>query len=53
MAKQTLETEQTIQNMSYDPEFEVLQAEVLGHDSVNNVLRRIQVDSSGNIKVAI
>jgi hypothetical protein len=39
--------------MSYDPEFEVLQAEILGHDSGSNVLRRIQVDSSGNIKVAI
>ena len=53
MTKTTEETEQAIQNMSYDPEFEVLQAEVLGHDTSGSVLRRIQVDSSGNIKVAI
>ena len=47
----TKDTEQYILNKSFDPDFNVSTAELLGHDSVNSVLRRIQVDASGNLKI--
>jgi len=49
--RQTLDTPQEMQNMGFDPTFQVAQIELLGHDSANSVLRRIQVDDSGNLKI--
>jgi hypothetical protein len=40
-----------MQNMGFDPDFQVSQIELLGHDSAGGVLRRVQVDSSGNLKI--
>ena len=49
----TKETEQYLQNKSFDPEFQVETAELLGHDLANNVLRRVAVNSSGYLKVVV
>jgi len=44
-------TEQEIQNLSFDQDYDVLVAELLGTDGTN--LTRIAVDSSGYLKVTI
>jgi len=49
--QQIKDTPQEMQNMGFDPTFQVAQIELLGHDSANSVLRRIQVDDSGNLKI--
>lgn len=41
--------EQYILNRSFDPEFNVLAVELLGHDTQTNALRRIRVDNNGSI----
>ena len=46
---QTDNTEQKNSNLSFDSDFNINAVELVGYDSVNNVLRRIQVDSSGSI----
>ena len=48
----TENSEQYIENLSYDRDFNVSALELLGHDSTNNVLRRIQVDANGQVKVS-
>ena len=53
MQPTTTDTPQYIQNKSFDPEFQVETAELLGHDLANNVLRRVAVDSSGYLKVVV
>jgi len=50
-AHKTEKTEQYIDNLSYDKDFNISTMELLGHDTDNNVLRRIQVDDSGNLKI--
>jgi len=50
--KTTEDTPQALQNLGFDTTFNVSGIELLGHDSVNNVLRRIQVDGAGQIKVS-
>ena len=47
------ESEQVIYNKSFDQDFNVIAIEALGHDSVNNVLRRIAVTSTGALKVVV
>jgi len=41
-------TEQHIQNKSYDQEFEVTAIEMLGHDPASSVLRRISTSQRGS-----
>ena len=48
----TENTEQYMQNLSFDKEFDVPVVEILGHDNTNSVLRRIQVDANGYVKVS-
>lgn len=45
-------TSQYIANLGFDKVFRVQTIELLGHDSINNVLRRIQVDDTGAIKTS-
>jgi len=52
MPKTTEDSEQKIQNLSFDTDFNVPVVLALGHDNTNAVLRRIQVDDSGYLKVA-
>lgn len=47
----TQNTEQEIQNLSYDKELDVLATEMLGYDGSNLV--RIAVTSQGYLKVTI
>ena len=47
-----LESQQEILNNSVDPTFKVLAIELLGYDSVNGVLRRVSVNTSGVIQSA-
>lgn len=47
--RKTAEYPQYILNQSVDPTFSILAVELLGYDSTNNVLRRVNVDSSGSI----
>jgi len=51
-SRTTKETEQKIENQSFDEEFDIQVIELLGYDYDNAVLRRISVDSSGKIKLA-
>ena len=53
MQEVTKDTGQYIKNKSFDPTFQVETVELLGHDSTNNILRRIQVTDTGNVKVSI
>lgn len=48
---QTKETEQGLQNMSFDETFQVTQVELLGYDKDAGVLRRIKVDATGQLKI--
>jgi hypothetical protein len=47
----THKTPQYMQNESFDPDFNLQTFELLGHDSANATMRRVQVDSSGNLKI--
>jgi hypothetical protein len=49
MQNPTLNTPQEMQNEGFDPTFRQPTVELLGYDSVNNVLRRVVVDVSGNL----
>lgn len=51
MPSQTEKTEQYVDNLSFDEEFGVLAAEWVGHDDANGVLRRVQVDENGKLKI--
>ena len=51
MQQVTKDSEQYISNKSFDPTYQVEVALLVGEDSINNVLRRVQVDASGNLKV--
>ena len=44
-------SEQDIYNLSFDETFDVLKIIGIGYDSTNNVLRRIAVDSNGQLKL--
>jgi hypothetical protein len=48
----TKKTSQYMANLGFDKTFNVQTIELLGHDSTNNVLRRIQVDDTGAIKTS-
>ena len=52
-ASQTKRTEQNIFNKSYDEDFDIIAIELLGYDSVAGVLKRIKVNASGELKVAV
>jgi len=43
--KSNVDTEQYLQNWSFDEDFGVLAFELLGFDSVNNVMKRITTDA--------
>ena len=45
-------TPQYIKNRSFDPAFNTSQIELVGFDSVNNVLRPIKVDANGQVYVS-
>ena len=47
----TKQTEQEIQNLSYDKTFDVLAVEMLGYDGTNLV--RVAVDTNGYLKVTV
>lgn len=51
MQEQTKQSVQSLKNQSFDPTFGVLSSEMLGYDLGNNVLRRIQVDANGYLKL--
>lgn len=44
----TQNSEQNLQNLSFDPTFKVLAVELLGFDGTN--LQRLQVDVSGKVQ---
>jgi hypothetical protein len=46
----TEETEQALQNLSFDKDFNVLQVEMLGYDGTN--LTRVAVSSDGTLQTA-
>ena len=52
MQNDTKLTKQYIANRSFDPTFNMSQMELLGFDSVNNVLRPIKVDANGQVYVS-
>jgi hypothetical protein len=49
VASQNKYSEQNVFNKSYDTDFDVLATEQLGYDSGSNVLRRIRVNSDGEL----
>jgi hypothetical protein len=49
----TESTEQYLINRSYDTDYNVEVALLVGEDTANSVLRRVQVDSNGYLKVSI
>ena len=50
---QIKKSEQNIFNKSYDEDFNIVAIEILGYDSNSDVLRRILVNSDGELKVAL
>lgn len=42
-------TPQNVLNNSYDADFDVTVVELLGYDPVNDLLRRVRLDESGNL----
>lgn len=51
-AAQVQVSEQRVLAQSFDQDFNQLTVELLGYDSGNNVLRRVLVDSNGNLTVS-
>lgn len=49
-ASQNKYTEQNMGNTSFDEDFGVNAVEIIGYDSINNVLRRIAVNENGETK---
>ena len=47
----TKKSEQNIYNNTYDEDFDVIAVEMLGYDSVNQVLVRIKVNADGTLPV--
>jgi hypothetical protein len=47
----TKDTEQYMINRSYDPDYNVEAVLLVGEDSTNGVLRRLKVNSSGELEV--
>ena len=47
----TSKSEQEMQNLSYDHDFNILTTEMIGYD--DGVLRRVNVTSTGALKVSI
>lgn len=47
----TENTEQYIENKSFDETFQINTTEMIGYDSDNNVLRRIGVDANGYLEI--
>lgn len=52
-ASQTKRTAQNVFNKSYDEDFDIVAIEILGYDSDAGVLRRIQVNTDGELEVVL
>ena len=46
----TEKTEQNVQNISFDPQFNILTAEMIGYDGTN--LQRVSCQSDGTLNIA-
>jgi len=46
-------SEQEMQNLGFDHDFDILTTELIGYDSDAGVLRRVNVTSAGALKVSI
>lgn len=47
--RQSKYSEQYILNNTYDEDYDVVAFELLGYDAINNVMRRVQVDTQGRL----